>query len=944
MSQDPLRLRVTVQRHGIPDVKFVWPCARAAADLSVAQLLAQINEVVPLEGGEWGLEDYAVELVGPAGEDGLGRGYECLHFQQVQQILKDEDQIVYVCSTRPLAALGSVPRGDWDTDQSAVCRIRSLLGEDLKRRRLSGRHQISEGGKHLVDGLAFGRPWLRTPRDRPSIELPPRKRQRAIEYNNEDEYDDSYEHPMLLLEAPELAEDDGTYAPALNNAITTANNRAEDDGSFADVDENTDEEIDDELELADGDMAEELELLRQDNAVVGEDPALATKIGHDPSDATSHGDAFAQEMGLLQAAFPLTSASAIGVELGRHDGNIMHAYEALKRSNDPALSLDKVLEMMLGDLMNVAVYDGDNDPNEKAPARPLIQVVESDDNDSADTDDTSSSDSSDSSGSDEADGGEGEEDGDSEQGNNSEEDSDSESESESESESGSGSDSDSGSDSGSDSDSSDDNTAIVGQVYPMFSTEPAAAAKKNTGVVQAESAPHTGLTKTQKRNARRRKLLAHRKSLDGSTGTPDSAPTELSLQERKEQLLKSLEQGSNANAEEHQGNQGEANDVAAERQGSTPKETPQSRRSRVDVGAGRRLLFGALGLKAPKSKADEEKIKQGLMKDVRPLNNPRVAEARTGQDAAPAEDEDPDEWRKHISYSAVECCHEGVVLSEPPFPFRQRWDPQQQGRHWGKGKRKRQSQEFTEDYYDDSAVFYEDGDFAGGATRRSSGRGFKPFGPKAPAQDQSGASDKANGAQPEAKKPEKADDVPPVPADLGSLPTLTAGVAKEGMVVTWKQMAMSKATRWQPEIVQLTGTVQASTDEAELHVLLAVRDREVRDRVYDSETGKRVYDKFEVPDSDGEDEAGEDDGQRVVPWDELMEPRILQDAPAPTTSATEGTKPLIQEVEMGNAEAVVQGEVAEGEVADDESSESESSDSSDSGEDEDKDDDEDENE
>ncbi|KAL3963144.1 hypothetical protein ACCO45_000148 [Purpureocillium lilacinum] len=924
MSQDPLRLRVTVQRHGIPDVKFVWPCARAAADLSVAQLLAQINEVVPLEGGEWGLEDYAVELVGPAGEDGLGRGYECLHFQQVQQILKDEDQIVYVCSTRPLAALGSVPRGDWDTDQSAVCRIRSLLGEDLKRRRLSGRHQISEGGKHLVDGLAFGRPWLRTPRDRPSIELPPRKRQRAIEYNNEDEYDDSYEHPMLLLEAPELAEDDGTYAPALNNVITTANNRAEDDGSFADVDENTDEEIDDELELADGDMAEELELLRQDNAVVGEDPALATKIGHDPSDATSHEDAFAQEMGLLQAAFPLTSASAIGVELGRHDGNIMHAYEALKRSNDPALSLDKVLEMMLGDLMNVA-------------------VVESDDNDSADTDDTSSSDSSDSSGSDEADGGEGEEDGDSEQGNNSEEDSDSESESESESESGSGSDSDSGSDSGSDSDSSDDNTAMVGQVYPMFSTEPAAAAKKNTGVVQAESAPHTGLTKTQKRNARRRKLLAHRKSLDGSTGTPDSAPTELSLQERKEQLLKSLEQGSNANAEEHQGNQGEANDVAAERQGALQRDTavaPLPRRR----GRWTKTAVWRAGPQGTQVQGGRGENQAGTDERRPAAEQPRVAEARTGQDAAPAEDEDPDEWRKHISYSAVECCHEGVVLSEPPFPFRQRWDPQQQGRHWGKGKRKRQSQEFTEDYYDDSAVFYEDGDFAGGATRRSSGRGFKPFGPKAPAQDQSGASDKVNGAQPEAKKPEKADDVPPVPADLGSLPTLTAGVAKEGMVVTWKQMAMSKATRWQPEIVQLTGTVQASTDEAELHVLLAVRDREVRDRVYDSETGKRVYDKFEVPDSDGEDEAGEDDGQRVVPWDELMEPRILQDAPAPTTSATEGKKPLIQEVEMGDAEAVVQGEVAEGEVADDESSESESSDSSDSGEDEDEDDDEDENE
>ncbi len=42
---------------------------------------------------------------------------------------------------------------------------------------------------------------------------------------------------------------------------------------------------------------------------------------------------------------------------------------------------------------------------------------------------------------------------------------------------------------------------------------------------------------------------------------------------------------------------------------STPR-----RRMRLDLGAGRRMLFGALGLRNPKTKADEDKIRVDLMK------------------------------------------------------------------------------------------------------------------------------------------------------------------------------------------------------------------------------------------------------------------------------------------------------------------------------------------
>ena len=62
---------------------------------------------------------------------------------------------------------------------------------DLRCRRLSGRHQISADGKHLIDGVAFGRPYLRRG-DRPAIKIPPRKR-RKLTYGD-DEHVGAIEH------------------------------------------------------------------------------------------------------------------------------------------------------------------------------------------------------------------------------------------------------------------------------------------------------------------------------------------------------------------------------------------------------------------------------------------------------------------------------------------------------------------------------------------------------------------------------------------------------------------------------------------------------------------------------------------------------------------------------------------------------------------------------
>ncbi|KAF2277759.1 uncharacterized protein EI97DRAFT_465889 [Westerdykella ornata] len=139
-----MRLRITVQRHGLPATSILWrvPEHPNPEYYTIAGLLEDLNHVIPLEAPDWGLDDYVV-LVG---------GFECVHFDSVRLLLKDEDELL----------------------------IRALSTNDIRARRLSGRYQISESGQHLVDGIPFGRPLLRWPR-RPQIQIPPRKRPRMLD-------------------------------------------------------------------------------------------------------------------------------------------------------------------------------------------------------------------------------------------------------------------------------------------------------------------------------------------------------------------------------------------------------------------------------------------------------------------------------------------------------------------------------------------------------------------------------------------------------------------------------------------------------------------------------------------------------------------------------------------------------------------------------------------
>ena len=86
-----MRLRLTIERHALPPTNIIWHIDIGSAP-SIYTLLQKVNEIIPIESADrWGLEDYAVELKGTQGVN-----YECLHFQKISQVFKEDDLVMQV--------------------------------------------------------------------------------------------------------------------------------------------------------------------------------------------------------------------------------------------------------------------------------------------------------------------------------------------------------------------------------------------------------------------------------------------------------------------------------------------------------------------------------------------------------------------------------------------------------------------------------------------------------------------------------------------------------------------------------------------------------------------------------------------------------------------------------------------------------------------------------
>ncbi|CAG8958086.1 hypothetical protein HYFRA_00000430 [Hymenoscyphus fraxineus] len=318
---------------------------------------------------------------------------------------------------------------------------------------------------------------------------------------------------------------------------------------------------------------------------------------------------------------------------------------------------------------------------------------------------------------------------------------------------------------------------------------------------------------------------------------------------------------------------------------SSQIKTEPARRAKLDLGAGRRMLFQAMGLKNPKTKDDEDKLRKDLMKDIKPLKPAKTCEVPISTSLDDIENEDPEAWREKINYRAVECCQEDVELSEPPFPFKQRWDPQQQS-SWSQGGKRKKNQRDEPQYYQDAYTsknqkrrkgkhnYAEEQEFLD-ATYEPSYQEDSMMTQDYDKTQLTGIDDddEVDRQLLDNMESQAPDDLVSLPGDMSSLADLLDGDAKPGMIIAFKIMECSAATNWNPEITPYkTAVVIEILQDGSLEVALAIRDRTKQQ--FD-ETGARVYDPFLVVDEDVGDEDAEDDGRRNFKYQELIEPKVV---------------------------------------------------------------------
>ena len=340
--------------------------------------------------------------------------------------------------------------------------------------------------------------------------------------------------------------------------------------------------------------------------------------------------------------------------------------------------------------------------------------------------------------------------------------------------------------------------------------------------------------------------------------------------------------------------------------GATSSLGAKNRRSRLDVAGTRRMLFGSLGLKTPKTKEEDQKMREKLMKDIKPIRRPQPEEESEAVKAVDITADDS--WKDEIDLRAVECCYDGIELSTPPFPFVQRWDPQQQrGYNFGnnkkrKGKKRKRN---NTDYYEQTP--FQESQYEGGYQDGYS----MPNHPEKPISESSMIPYEESGLHDQSfedsvavndqllretgihstkivVQAEESLDLPDPPEDLSNCPSLTKDDSTPGSIVAFKKLDMSAETNWQPSVSEYrTAIIDRVTENGLLQMTSAKRDRPVKTPRYDKKTGDRLYSKFEMPGYSDEDE--DNDGTFEMSFNELISPVLLRAG----DTKTDAVRPLV---------------------------------------------------
>ncbi|KAL4991773.1 hypothetical protein BDW68DRAFT_127068 [Aspergillus falconensis] len=889
-----MRLHLTIQRHGLPVTRILWttsppslfghnhpnpssiiPASSSAVTSSrmpnalygnggytVAQLLEDVNEVIPLEteprlfedesSGQWGLEDYVVEV----------GGSECLHFMEIEGILRDGDEVL----------------------------IRALQISDLKARQISGRHQISADGRHLIDGVPFGKPFLKRPTSsRPAIAIPPRKKRRTTlalwgSGSAYDEENPEWAPPVprhagtgkelsLLKPEGEAGKMDGDmdeYEDAYQDDYEDYHEPNEDsDGTvirhnIGKMSESTESEDDNDSSRSEtGDLSQELQDLKKDIELSG----LSPQSGK-PDAKVRRSYSTRSRPSTTQAA-PRKSSLSRRSTGGPTDGDA-------SRRESKRVSFDKLKQ----DLLTAK-------PQSLAP-RAGSTSEEPEDSVSSESDsDRSMSDSSASESSD-----------------TDSSIADTESESESESAPAAASES-----SDSESDSSSESSASESDSEP----EEVCKAKPVSKPAHEANPPGTGSERTRKCNRRakmRRRLTKLKqmgfldenanfdalrewdaKNRDSNFTFTDPSQKSRKAQEQEEfeakrrKLLRDLESGgvdvsfvpekenptldsvgpdTSELPEDHDEHYETANDT-------TPANAELLKRRSLDVASTRRLLFGSLGVRTPRSKEDEEATRKKLAGKVRESTAQPTEPQQEEQASAETHEGEPQvDWREKLILGATECVYDDIELSAPPFPFEQHWDNEagdEMRRRRGRNKKRKRRQQLQ--LYDEEAYGNEDdyGDEDQQLNYDDAGQ------PEATAENK----DESDGITTRMAADTEGD-LPELPDDATGQPDLAINDLKPGLVFAFKQLDVSKATNWQPMVSDYRIAVISEVyDDNILNIQLAEPYRR-QPKDADAEGGPFSYSGFEMPGMD--DDEGVDDGFREVPFDDLIEPKVLRAAPA----------------------------------------------------------------
>ncbi|OAT08053.1 hypothetical protein BDBG_04047 [Blastomyces gilchristii SLH14081] len=884
-----MRLHLVIQRHGLPTTRVLWTTsspssastransavssfatvssctitstrapnagfgsgASAAASgsggLTIAQLLEDVNEVIPLEtqveedsgsgggigggAGQWGLEDYAVEVM----------GFECLHFMEVDGLLRDGDEVV----------------------------IRALQLGDLMARRLTGRHQITIDGKHLIDGVPFGKPYIqKAVSSRPPITIPPRKKRRlnfggwrvddalARDFNLEDEDDE---------------ENDPDWKEETDGAGKELVLRAGDEDDDEDDEEDDDYEYQTESDESAVTPSEEAIMFHEKRS---KELPIAKGAGSSAPTPDSKTRATRQQKQKAQADICVGERKIHGILLQKARTSCP---SSLKRS------------------LGVSFEDQRQSDSEGSTSSDAKSASDEDE-----TSSVSSSGSISSEASSEA----------------------------SSSSSGSSSVSESKDINISTTSAKQQATTSLTENGPQTSVATPQPIVHPPGTGSRRTKNTNRRNKLRRRLEKLKELgILHkdanfadlRKWCEANPGPfPGMSGEEISesqvkgndeqaeFERKRAQLLRDIAKGGvdvtpqpTKNANKLSPLESMSTTPINGANGAFGTATESSKRqSKLDVPSSQRLVFGSLGLKTPKTKEGEKALRETLSNHVRqPKPQSKLSSVEEIDKSTEAKIDSIENWEDRLILQATECLYDDVELSTPPFPFVQRWDKDAQakireikGNQQASGKkRKRKSRNRQEADYYDQEWCNGDASFSNG-NQLDYGNDWADEHYNS-AQSLNGVGRNVTSAEAtSADKSASTDDLPGLPDDMSILKDARDADMKPGTIVAFKQLDMSKATNWQPLVSKYRTAVIEDVTDGILTLRLARRDRQQpRDDHGDDDDGVTRYTMFEMP---GYDEwKGEDDGFREMQFGELIEPKLL------SIGSTDGSVEVVEETQ-----------------------------------------------